>query len=148
MCEMNGKAVGNQFRTTIVCIDRYDNTVLCGRIYNPYLEEGIQFQSTMDFLKVMESLLGSMNFPQSFSGNRSFRAIEENKTSTPASIIHQEGELATFALKVLFRQNASWQGSIKWIEGKQEESFRSVMELLFLFDSALDFVSNSSECNC
>ena len=99
----------------------------------------------MDFLKVMESLLGSMNFPQSFSASRSFRKVEENTTSTPAPIIHQEGELATFALKVLFRQNASWQGSVVWQEGGREESFRSVLELIFLMDSVLSEKANEAE---
>jgi hypothetical protein len=40
---------------------------------------------------------------------------------------------------VLFRQNASWQGSITWMEGKQEQSFRSALELIFLMNSALEY---------
>ena len=43
----------------------------------------------------------------------------------------------TFAVRILFRQNASWQGSVTWLEGNREESFRSVLELIFLMDSAL-----------
>lgn len=34
------------------------------------------------------------------------------------------------SLRVLFRQNTSWHGSVAWVEGKCEESFRSVLELL------------------
>ena len=49
----------------------------------------------------------------------------------------QRGEAATFALRILFRQNASWQGSITWLEGEAEQSFRSVLELILLMDSAL-----------
>ncbi|MBP3332948.1 MAG: hypothetical protein J6M35_02775 [Clostridia bacterium] len=49
----------------------------------------------------------------------------------------KEGALATFSLKILFRQNASWQGSIYWHDGRQEERFRSVLDLLLLIDSAL-----------
>jgi hypothetical protein len=41
-------------------------------------------------------------------------------------------------VRVLFRQNASWQGSVTWMEGRQEESFRSALELLLLMKSALD----------
>ena len=51
---------------------------------------------------------------------------------------NQQGRAATFALRVLFRQNASWQGSVSWMEGNREESFRSVLELLFLMNSALE----------
>ena len=45
--------------------------------------------------------------------------------------------MATFAVRVLFRQNASWQGEVTWLEGKREESFRSVLELILLMDGAL-----------
>ncbi|MBQ3122632.1 MAG: hypothetical protein IJC14_00585 [Firmicutes bacterium] len=49
----------------------------------------------------------------------------------------KSGKLATFNIKILFRQNASWQGLCGWLEGKQEQSFRSVLELFFLLHSAL-----------
>ncbi|MBQ3147093.1 MAG: hypothetical protein IJB91_05120 [Oscillospiraceae bacterium] len=48
------------------------------------------------------------------------------------------GDLATFAVKILFRQNASWQGSVTWLEGKREQSFRSVLELILLMSTALE----------
>ena len=47
------------------------------------------------------------------------------------------GRRATFAVRVLFRQNATWQGSVTWMEKNQEESFRSVLELLLLMNSAV-----------
>lgn len=56
-----------------------------------------------------------------------------------------EGKRATFALRVLFRQNASWQGSVTWLEGGQEESFRSVLELLMLMNSALTEEENNGK---
>ena len=31
----------------------------------------------------------------------------------------------------------NWQGSVTWVEGKREQSFRSVLELILLIDSAL-----------
>ena len=47
----------------------------------------------------------------------------------------RQGKEATFYLKVLFRQNASWQGTVKWMETGQEEPFRSVLELLLMMDN-------------
>ena len=41
------------------------------------------------------------------------------------------------SVRILFRQNASWQGSVLWREGGQEERFRSALELVLLMDSAL-----------
>jgi len=37
----------------------------------------------------------------------------------------------------MFRQHASWQGGVLWVEGKAEQSFRSALELILLMDSAL-----------
>ncbi|MBR2009616.1 MAG: hypothetical protein IJ936_05780 [Peptococcaceae bacterium] len=45
--------------------------------------------------------------------------------------------LATFKVKVLFRQGASWQGKVEWVEEGMETSFRSALELVKLMDSAL-----------
>jgi len=47
------------------------------------------------------------------------------------------GAKATFELKILFRQHTSWQGTVVWREKKTEHSFRSVLELVLLLDSAL-----------
>jgi len=45
--------------------------------------------------------------------------------------------VATFRLRVIFRQHTSWQGTLLWQDERQEESFRSVLELIHLIDSAL-----------
>ena len=52
----------------------------------------------------------------------------------PAAIEYK-GEIATFLVTVLFRQSASWQGTVLWVEGKKSEDFRSVLDLLKLITS-------------
>ena len=133
---MQGRAWGNEFRTTTVCVDEYDGQVPKGRLYNPYW--GVTaFNSLMEFLLKMEELLDSMNFPQSFTEPRSFSQPQENPTHAPPKGEVQSGKRGTFAVRVHFRQNASWQGSVSWLEGGREERFRSVLELAFLLNSAL-----------
>ncbi len=132
------KQWGNAYRTTVVCVDSYDEHVLRGRLYNPHRPEGVAFRSAMEFLLRMEDLLDDMHFPQSFSAVRSFGAPPERTAASPPAAERQEGQRATFAVRVLFRQNASWQGSLTWLEEGKEESFRSVLELLLLMHSALD----------
>ena len=46
-------------------------------------------------------------------------------------------EKQTFVLEINSTQNQSWQGRIEWIQGKEKQSFRSVMELLRLIDSVV-----------
>lgn len=38
---------------------------------------------------------------------------------------------------MIFRQHTSWQGVVIWLEQQMEQSFRSVLELILLMDSAL-----------
>lgn len=43
----------------------------------------------------------------------------------------------SFLINIRDTQNATWQGSITWVEGQRTEYFRSVLELLRLMDSAV-----------
>ena len=49
-----------------------------------------------------------------------------------------KGKLATLKTRIMFRQNAEWQGNVKWLETDMTEDFSSVPELLLLMDSIFD----------
>ena len=83
------KQWGNAYRTTVVCVDSYDEHVLRGRLYNPHRPEGIAFRSVMEFLLRMEDLLDDMHFPQSFSAVRSFGAPPERTAASPPAAERQ-----------------------------------------------------------
>lgn len=130
------KAWGNQYRATRVCVDSYTGGVPVGRIYNPGVDGARSFCSMSRFLLCMEELLDQMHFPQSFAVSRAFAPFQ------PAGAADGEGDgpagaLGTFIVRVLFRQNASWQGSVTWEETGREENFRSALELQLLMDGAL-----------
>ena len=139
---MKAKVKGEDYRTTTVFIDEYENGIPVGWFYNQYLPEGKPFQSMTQFLLGMEQLLDKMNFPQSFTGMRQFAPPTERETGPP-EVPSRQGAAATFSIRILFRQNASWQGSITWLEGRQEQSFRSVLELILLIDNALCYTKAS-----
>ena len=125
-------------RAMLVCVDSSEKGVWTGRYYNSSLKKGESFRSLVDFLMKMEKTLDQMYFPQSFSAVRRFTQEEETELIGASNEECQTGKAATFLLRILFRQNASWQGSILWLEGKREESFRSVLELVFLMNDALN----------
>ena len=131
------KKWGNEYRTTTICVDSYDKSVPMGRFYNPCCPEGVHFYGVIDLIKKMETMLDENNIVQSFSALRSFAGKPvANMSGSPGETAYK-GKVATFATNVLFRQNTSWQGSVSWLEGKREETFRSVLELLLLIDSAV-----------
>ena len=130
------KTWGEAYRHTTVCIDRFEDGVPSGRFYNPHCSDGRCFRGMMEFLSEMENNMESMDFPKSFTVTRSFSDCQTEQTGPPGQ--HSPtGKQATFSLRILFRQNASWQGSVTWLEGKKEQSFRSVLELVLLMNSAL-----------
>ena len=44
----------------------------------------------------------------------------------------------SFMVRVLFRQDANYQGEISWVEGGKTRYFRSLLEMLLLMQSALN----------
>jgi hypothetical protein len=134
---MAERARGNEYRTTIVCVDDYTEEILSGRLYNPYFHEVESFHGVMSFLLKMEDLLDRMHLPQSFTSARSFGSQTEAEADRETADAARDGKCATFAVRVRFRQNASWQGSVTWLDKNREESFRSALELLLLIHSAL-----------
>ena len=134
---MPGRIRGNEYRTTLVCVDGGRSGDFAGRLYNPFWEGGAVFEGTLDFLEKMEDLLDQMQLPQSFTAKRSFGAPEPVHTMPQPPPERRQGQRATFAVRVLFRQNASWQGTVIWQETGREEAFRSVLELLLLMSSAI-----------
>lgn len=128
---------GESKRTMVVCIDSYDQCVPHGRFCCPGQKESQPFQSLVQLLNQIEQRLNASKFPQSFEELRCFGPPRIEAASDENDAAFAKGSLATFRIRILFRQNASWQGSILWQEGGQEESFRSVLEFIFLMDSAL-----------
>lgn len=133
---MQKKYAANEYRSTLIYVDSYENCELHGRICHPTMPGSLSFDSMMHFLLQMEELLDGMNFPQSFTAKRSF-APSEFGFARPQMGEERQGRLASFVVKILFRQNASWQGNITWLNESRNESFRSVLELLMLMHSVL-----------
>ena len=57
----------------------------------------------------------------------------------------QKGKKATFVVQVQYRQNATWQGTVTWLEEGKQSHFRSALELIKLMDSALEETSPPSD---
>ena len=130
-------------RKTMICVDDYDNGILKGRFYNAY-QDMSSFESLSQFLLKMESALEETQEPQSYTSHRTFSTMLRHGDELPFPAQFRKGERATFELQVLFRQHSSWQGVLVWKDKNVEQSFRSVLELVFLLDSALRDLEGSA----
>ena len=48
---------GNEYRTTIICVDSYHGGAMSGRLYNPRLDGAEAFSSAMQLILRIDSLL-------------------------------------------------------------------------------------------
>lgn len=138
----------NEFGSIRICVDTYTDGEMCGRVYASYDAEAVEFSNAVMLLKQLQRIYDENSFPQATMKQRSFTQQKESGNSGQCSTkqdVKQKpsaiwtavrGKKATFRIRVLFRQNASWQGNITWLEKGMEENFRSALEMLMLMDSA------------
>ena len=148
----------HKINSVLVCVDDFANNEIYGRFYNLYLPKGVRFQGVIDLLSKLESLFDEFAFPQRYNDMRSFMingkgelvqptAKKEWRQQMSEEIYEQEaGNTSTFVVEVQYRRNATWQGTVRWIDGNKTERFRSTLELLKLMDSALS--EQGEEANC
>lgn len=134
------KSIPGDQKTCYINVDSYDNKQLTGTVYNPFYKCSKPYSSLTELLFLMEQLFDELFIPKTKNDIRSFRKTNI-KPSTwaddPRLTVETSGELATFKVDVLFRQRASWQGIICWMDESVEECFRSTLEMIELMDSAL-----------
>lgn len=58
---------------------------------------------------------------------------------------NRQKKTETFIIKVMDQQNATWQGSVTWVDEQREQHFRSTLELLKLIDGALEKRNDDEE---
>ncbi len=139
------------FSSISICVDEYEAGEMKGRIYSSLREEPETFNSVITLIKNIDKIFDEGEYPQATMKVRGFN--KPGKTQETAKKIEKpmasvgrinfskasiKGRKATFGVRVMFRQNASWQGSLNWIEKNREESFRSVLEMIMLIDSAFE----------
>lgn len=100
-----------------VCVDAYPNRVLQGRLQSAAWVGEMPFVSLMDFFKQVEHLLDEQLPPQAFTTMRRFGPVVKPEKTHGEVEQSASGKLATFYVRILFRQNASWQGTVLWSEG-------------------------------
>ena len=122
----------------LLCLDTLNE----GSFFSPHLAKSTTFSTLTDFLMIADRYCDEMVMPQHAMEPRNFgkqlAAKRYNRKDviirTDPAKVRSKGKMATFIITVLFRHNASWQGTVRWIDGKQEAHFRSTLELLQLIN--------------
>ncbi|MFT3985962.1 MAG: hypothetical protein QM697_18855 [Lachnospiraceae bacterium] len=135
-----------------ICVDGRRGADLYGRFYTLYAAEPFPFEGICSLFMQMEQVFDTLNFPASQTEHRRFNKTPNCFTTTQKWRNHLKGKSAkgrraTYIVKVAFRENATWQGTITWVEGQQEACFRSALELMRLIDSTAGTAEESAPEN-
>ena len=102
-----------------------------------------KFTNILQLIELADDFFDRLEFPQASTSARSFTSTQFSgvdrldKVQSPEDFIENRGQKGTFFLNVRYRQNSSWQGIVRWIEGNSTQQFVSVLELLKILSNAL-----------
>lgn len=144
MMENNKTPISSVMTRTVVCVDNYENSVPQGYVCSQIYELPLQFCGVIELLKIIDNIMDDLAFPQKAMDYRSFsRYIDDEPQhevklyNDEKSLLTNQGKLSTFMVQVLFRQNATWQGNISWLNQRKTQNFRSSLEMIKLMDDAI-----------
>lgn len=146
----NKKLVTGETVTSMIRILSYQDGQMSGHFYNSHFNQGAFFASELELIQIMHGWMNALSFPQSTVQYRSLRkktgrAKLESDWENPALMqeiasadeLPQQEILATFVVRIKFRQYATWQGTVRWIEQERNTDFRSALELFLIMDRSL-----------
>ena len=150
----NKKSRINGINLIGVLVDQYDGKDCSGRMVHQYSEEEFPFRTLMEMMGKMEHQYDDWDYPEAALETRTFiKHRKENSTQgkwvvrtrlpqiamnqTAIDIGGARGKFATFQVLVRMRQNATWQGSVYWVDQDKIIDFRSALEFARFIDSAL-----------
>ncbi len=111
-----------------VAVRNYEDHNMSGDVSHPAVEDRRAFYNEFELREKIAEMIDPL--PEN---------ERERSVIIPRSFHVENGNYgpATFVVRVLFRRNSTWQGTIGWKEKRCQVSFRSFMELLLLMHEAV-----------
>ena len=143
--ELRGKMIPCRSREAVVTVLSYRNGIMDGYLQHPRLEHLVKtgfchIVSDMVYRHTSDCLDETQDRTQMVLLLNSLIDLEDcPNRSLPLVSGEQERDRkhSVFRIQVLFREHYSWQGRLIWQNENQEIVFRSVIELIQLFDEIL-----------
>ncbi|MDY3617825.1 hypothetical protein [Agathobaculum sp.] len=135
----SGGAV-RQERHILLCIDTSRRGELTGRAYGGNPRRAVSFSAMLPLLRLIDGWLDEnpvTERPEQRRGLLPGAPPEHGRFCRLETAAERPGHVATFIIRVRFRQNSSWQGEAVWLERERKVFFRSALELLRMIDDAL-----------
>ncbi len=130
-----------------ICVDKIDPSITTGRIFTYYNSEPVFFYSIDQIFLILDHFFDDIDFPQASTKTRGFLErktanlslipTKSGKVMSWQDLTGNNGVLATFLLHVIYRQNSTWQGNLKWVEKNKTRAFQSDIEFMDLVNAAI-----------
>ena len=138
------KRYAAQFNQLMIYAAQKRNGDLQGMVHHLGLELTWKYDTFIHLMQRGERAFNALNYPspayklrEIMNTKKSRRKEEVDLKEDAIDFVPGPTEQPTFIIKVLYRQNACWQGSIQWVEKGVKKNFRSTLELLKLMDQAV-----------
>ena len=108
------------------------------------------FSDVLEMTILIQEKLDDSGFPQAFTEKRCWTREDDGhrmkgQFGSRREEMHERKQRTvtprggpTFFIRINYQQNASWQGSIQWMEGKSTRFFRSHLEMIMLMQEAVE----------
>ena len=114
-----------QSREAVVTVLSYSKGIIEGYLQHPRLDGREKIESLSQLILLLNDLVDLENCP-----NPALPLVPREESTEKGSTV--------FRIQVLFREHYSWQGKLIWQNENQEVVFRSVIELIQIFDEILE----------
>jgi len=123
-----------------------DQWILKGSVSHVQSGRSMVFHSMMEMVLAVQDKMDEIGFPQSTTAPRGWKRrpagadqhiIQHSMGARSDEDVMPEAILASFLVRIQFRQNASWQGTLVWMDSKESCAFRSLLELVKLVADAM-----------
>lgn len=130
-----------------ICVHKFVDDEVIGEFYHCFSDKPVEFKTALGMINSLEKVMDMIDYPQKTTKSRIFigsglngvnRVKELRRIMSETDVMKNRGDKATFIVEVKYRENATWQGTVKWVEENKEQNFRSALELIKLIDSASD----------
>ncbi|MBS4022814.1 MAG: hypothetical protein KGZ79_10425 [Dethiobacter sp.] len=131
----------------IVRVSSVQNATWQGKIEHIQSGQAQLFRSFLEMLFLAQEKLDTLGYPQPDTelrswSNKKYNYLSRGGKTEMANCNEQEVSLPvgglSFLIRVQFRQNSTWQGTVQWLDKKKTRPFRSLLELVNLVNEAIN----------
>jgi len=143
-----------------------DHAEYQGRVVHMLGGVALPFRSMMECLWAVERLIDGMGYVQKAVKPRTWQEAPVTNSSSSArfsksnmtdsfvftntyvdgwdtqteqeALLSMKQSSVSFVIKIQYRQHATWQGTLEWLDGHRTQHFRSTMEMLKLMEEVVE----------